>query len=171
MLKRGHTPVKIFGLVFVLEEFVDHVSELSICLVHFVLDATDRRSMRMQYPLDLIDIISDTFSVGLQTTDVAPKAVSFGTRITDFHTHLVYATREFAYNVGKLIYFFFELIGHMTQQNYRSISPRTISKLPIIATTSAIISPSAMTGNADRFTNDGPRKWTRSGFGPPFDFI
>ena len=41
----------------------------------------------------------------------------------------------------------------------------------MIATTSAIISPSLIAGRADRFTKLGPRKCTRSGFGPPFDFI
>src|SRR5581483_1426980 len=53
---------------------------------------------------------------------------------------------------------------------YRSISPKTISSDPIIATTSAIISPCAMWGSADRFTKLGPRKCTRAGFGPPVDF-
>ena len=44
------------------------------------------------------------------------------------------------------------------QKAYLSISPNTTSSDPMIATTSATISPSAMTGSADRFTKLGPRK-------------
>src|SRR5207247_610007 len=53
---------------------------------------------------------------------------------------------------------------------YRSISPNTMSSDPIIATMSATIAPSDMSGSAERFTKLGPRKCTRDGLGPPSDF-
>src|SRR6185369_14949627 len=55
------------------------------------------------------------------------------------------------------------------QDPHLSISPKTISNEPMIATTSATISPFAKSGKADRFTKLGPRKCTRLGFGPPSD--
>src|SRR5688572_810438 len=55
------------------------------------------------------------------------------------------------------------------KQYYRSISPNTISSDPMMATTSAIIAPSAIWGRAERFTKLGPRKCTRDGLGPPSD--
>src|ERR1051325_996919 len=41
---------------------------------------------------------------------------------------------------------------------YRSISPKTISSDPMIATMSATIAPRDMCGSAERFTKLGPRK-------------
>src|SRR5207237_10527831 len=56
-------------------------------------------------------------------------------------------------------------------KDYRSISPKTISSDPIIATMSATIAPRAISGSAERFTKLGPRKCTRAGFGPPVDLM
>jgi hypothetical protein len=50
---------------------------------------------------------------------------------------------------------------------YRSISPKTISMLPIAATTSAISLPSHIFGRACKLANDGERMWTRIGFAVP----
>ena len=50
---------------------------------------------------------------------------------------------------------------------YRSISPSTMSILPIAATTSAISRPSHIFGSVCMFAKHADRMCTRYGFGPP----
>ena len=50
---------------------------------------------------------------------------------------------------------------------YRSISPSTISMLPIAETTSAMRPPSIILGRAPRFRKDGGRILTRKGWFDP----
>src|SRR5262249_38585054 len=50
---------------------------------------------------------------------------------------------------------------------YRSTSPKTISILPMTATTSAINEPSTIVGSAERLTKEGARMWTRYGRSAP----
>src|SRR5947208_1423775 len=49
----------------------------------------------------------------------------------------------------------------------RSTSPRTISVLPVMATTSAIIEPRQISGMTLRLTNEGERALTRNGLVDP----
>ena len=53
------------------------------------------------------------------------------------------------------------------QGHQRSISPSTISSVPMQATTSATSRPSQSRGSAWRFTNEGVRNFTRKGLGEP----
>ena len=51
--------------------------------------------------------------------------------------------------------------------SYRSISPSTISMLPIAATTSAMSWPLHICGKACRLAYEGERMWTRMGLAVP----
>ena len=59
------------------------------------------------------------------------------------------------------------LDGHHGAVAHRSISPSTMSMLPIAAITSAISLPSTITGSACRFTNEGERIFMRQGRDEP----
>ena len=59
------------------------------------------------------------------------------------------------------------LLDLVVQRAHRSVSPITASSEPTTAIMSAMIVFSRQVAVASSATNDGARKWTRHGFGPP----
>src|SRR5438270_12485667 len=64
-------------------------------------------------------------------------------------------------------HFNLQLPDYAVTDFYLSISPSTISMLPIAATTSAISRPEHIGSSACKLANDGERIWTRYGLAVP----